>query len=183
MFLMFGPERYSAPPVEIWMMPSLPASAKPCSAAFRVWEDDTLIAGKANDFAFAASSISAYFSGVAMGMRALLTNRRNVPTLDDLEVTVRSRSRGIHGGPVADRGHRRQHQDDRADDRRAVQPVHVRRPRDVEHGRRVRPVAGHRQGTRQRLSGRPVPDRGGQVGDRSGVVGGGADAPEDRDAE
>jgi len=63
-----GPERYSAPPVETWMMPSEPASAKPLSAALRVWEEDTLIAGKAKALAFAASSISAYFSGVTMGM-------------------------------------------------------------------------------------------------------------------
>ena len=39
MFLTVGPERYSAPPVETWMMPSLPASAKPWSAALRVCED------------------------------------------------------------------------------------------------------------------------------------------------
>ncbi len=40
-----APDRYSAPPVETWMIPSLPASANPRSAAFRVWLDDTLIAG------------------------------------------------------------------------------------------------------------------------------------------
>src|ERR1700712_426320 len=74
MSLMVGPERYSAPPVETWMIPSLPASANPASAAFNVCEEDTLIAGNANDFAFAVSSISAYFSGVAIGMP---------PTLDD----------------------------------------------------------------------------------------------------
>ena len=68
MFLMVGPERYSAPPVETWTMPSEPASAKPWRAAFRVCEDDTLMAGKAKPCDFAASSISAYFSGVAMGM-------------------------------------------------------------------------------------------------------------------
>ena len=50
MSLMVGPERYSAPPVETWMIPSLPASAKPASAAFSVCEEDTLIAGNANDF-------------------------------------------------------------------------------------------------------------------------------------
>ncbi len=72
MFLMVGPERYSAPPVETWTMPSEPASAKPWSAAFRVCEDDTLMAGKAKPCDFAASSISAYFSGVAMGMSMLL---------------------------------------------------------------------------------------------------------------
>ncbi len=68
MFFTDGPERYSAPPVETWMIPSEPASAKPWRAAFRVCEDDTLIAGKAKAPAFAASSISAYFSGVAIGM-------------------------------------------------------------------------------------------------------------------
>ncbi len=49
MSLIVGPERYSAPPVETWMIPSLPASAKPASAAFSVWEEDTLMAGNAND--------------------------------------------------------------------------------------------------------------------------------------
>src|SRR3954454_13367586 len=64
------------------MMPSLPASAKPWRAAFRVCEEETLIAGKAKDFAFAVSSISAYFSGVATGMRGLLgRTRADVPTL------------------------------------------------------------------------------------------------------
>src|SRR3954453_22564508 len=58
------------------MMPSLPASAKPWSAAFSVCDEDTLIVGKAKDFAFAVSSISAYFSGVATGMRGLLGRTR-----------------------------------------------------------------------------------------------------------
>ena len=49
-------------------MPSEPASAKPCSAALRVCDEDTLMAGNAKPCDFAASSISAYFSGVAMGM-------------------------------------------------------------------------------------------------------------------
>ena len=40
MSLTVGPERYSAPPVETWMMPSQPASAKPCRAAFSVCDDD-----------------------------------------------------------------------------------------------------------------------------------------------
>ena len=39
MFFTLGPERYSAPPVETWTMPSLPASAKPWRAAFRVCEE------------------------------------------------------------------------------------------------------------------------------------------------
>ena len=68
MFFTLGPERYSAPPVETWMIPSDPASAKPWSAALRVCDEDTLMAGKAKPCDFAASSISAYFSGVAMGM-------------------------------------------------------------------------------------------------------------------
>ena len=53
-------------------MPSLPASAKPRIAALRVCEDETLIAGYANEPAFARSSMSAYTSGVAMGMVGLL---------------------------------------------------------------------------------------------------------------
>ena len=39
------PDANSAPPVETWMMPSLPASANPRSAAFTVSDDVTLIAG------------------------------------------------------------------------------------------------------------------------------------------
>ena len=39
------PEPNSAPPVENWMMPSLPASAKPFSAALMVSEEVQLIAG------------------------------------------------------------------------------------------------------------------------------------------
>jgi hypothetical protein len=39
------PDRYSAPPVETWTMPSLSASANPFSAAFSVWLEVTLIAG------------------------------------------------------------------------------------------------------------------------------------------
>ena len=57
MFFTDGPERYSAPPVEIWMIPSDSASAKPFSAAFSVCDDDTLIAGNAKAFSFAVSSI------------------------------------------------------------------------------------------------------------------------------
>ncbi len=59
MFLMVGPDAYSAPPVETWMMPSLPAAAKPAIAALRLWELVMLIAGKAYEFALAASSIAA----------------------------------------------------------------------------------------------------------------------------
>ena len=39
------PEPNSAPPVENWMMPSLPASANPRRAALIVSEDVQLIAG------------------------------------------------------------------------------------------------------------------------------------------
>ena len=45
MFLIVGPDAYSAPPVETWTMPSEPASVKPWRAAFRVCEELTLIAG------------------------------------------------------------------------------------------------------------------------------------------
>ena len=57
MSLTDGPERYSAPPVETWTMPSEPASAKPLRAALSVCEDDTLMAGNANAFFLAVSSI------------------------------------------------------------------------------------------------------------------------------
>ena len=57
MFFTAGPERYSAPPVEIWMIPSDSASAKPLRAALRVCDDETLIAGNAKPFSFAVSSI------------------------------------------------------------------------------------------------------------------------------
>ena len=59
MFFTFGPERYSAPPVETWMIPSDSASAKPCSAALSVCDEDTLIAGKAKALLLALSSIAA----------------------------------------------------------------------------------------------------------------------------
>jgi hypothetical protein len=39
------PDANSAPPVEIWMMPSLSASANPRSAAFNVSDEVTLMAG------------------------------------------------------------------------------------------------------------------------------------------
>ncbi len=39
------PEANSAPPVEIWMMPSLSASANPRSAALSVSDEVTLMAG------------------------------------------------------------------------------------------------------------------------------------------
>src|SRR6266542_651172 len=68
MFLTYWPDRNSAPPVDTWTMPSLPASANPRTAAFSVSDDVTLIAGYANPPAFARSSISAYTSGVAIGM-------------------------------------------------------------------------------------------------------------------
>ena len=39
------PAKYAAPPVETWMMPSEPASAKPLMAALSVCDEVTLIAG------------------------------------------------------------------------------------------------------------------------------------------
>ncbi len=76
MSLTVGPERYSAPPVETWTIPSLSASANPARAAFRVCDDETLIAGNANCRSLAASSISAYFSGVAIGMQRSFSSVR-----------------------------------------------------------------------------------------------------------
>ena len=91
MFFTVGPERYSAPPVETWTMPSEPASAKPCSAALSVCDDDTLMAGKAKSPLLAASSISAYFSGVAIGMTVSLLRRSAVSR------ARRHRRTGPHG--------------------------------------------------------------------------------------
>ena len=59
MLLIPSPEPNSAPPVENWMMPSLPASAKPFNAALMVSDDVQLIAGNANDYSLARPSISA----------------------------------------------------------------------------------------------------------------------------
>ena len=53
------PDANSAPPVENWMMPSLPASAKPLMAALMVSEDVQLMAGKAYECSLARPSISA----------------------------------------------------------------------------------------------------------------------------
>src|SRR3954468_9079444 len=79
MFFTVGPDAYSAPPVEIWTMPSLPASAKPARAALSVCEDVTLMAGYANAPALARSSISAQPSGDARGLgkRSLLERGRD----------------------------------------------------------------------------------------------------------
>ena len=52
------PEPNSAPPVETWMIPSLPASANPRSAALIDSEEVQLMAGKANRPSLALSSIS-----------------------------------------------------------------------------------------------------------------------------
>ena len=52
------PERNSPPPVEIWMIPSDSASAKPRSAALIVSLEVTLMAGKAYWPSRAASSIA-----------------------------------------------------------------------------------------------------------------------------
>ena len=54
-------------------MPSDPASAKPRSAATKVEDDVTLIAGYANRPAFARSSIVPYTSGVAIGTTEIVT--------------------------------------------------------------------------------------------------------------
>ena len=59
MFLIVVPEPNSAPPVDTWMMPSEPASAKPRIAAEMVWLDVMLMAGYAKEPAFARSSMSA----------------------------------------------------------------------------------------------------------------------------
>ena len=53
-----GPERYSEPPVETWMMPSDSASANPRIAALIVCDDVQLTAGYANPFSFARSMSS-----------------------------------------------------------------------------------------------------------------------------
>ncbi len=45
MSLTLVPEANSAPPVDAWMMPSLPASAKPRRAALMVIDEVMLIAG------------------------------------------------------------------------------------------------------------------------------------------
>ena len=58
-------------------------------------EEDTLMAGNANEPAFAASNISAYFSGVAMGTG--LTPRGNERVDPTLVVTLRSPNPRVHG--------------------------------------------------------------------------------------
>src|SRR4051794_41965047 len=63
-----GPDRYSAPPVETWTMPSLSASANPRIAAFNVCDDVTLMAGYPEGRAFAVASIPAQAPGVASGV-------------------------------------------------------------------------------------------------------------------
>src|SRR4030095_10988680 len=101
MFLTVAPERYSAPPQEIWTMPSLSASAKPRSAAFRVCEEVTLIAGYANAPALARSSISAYTSGVAIGMVVLLVDRVRHAAYRRSETCRRARRVPSSGGLYA----------------------------------------------------------------------------------
>ena len=54
-----APDQYAAPPVDAWMIPSEPASAKPRIAAFRVCEEVTFTAGYAKPCSFARCSISA----------------------------------------------------------------------------------------------------------------------------
>ncbi len=55
------PEANAAPPVETWMMPSLPLSAKPLRTPLTVVSDVTLMAGYANFPFRARSSISQYW--------------------------------------------------------------------------------------------------------------------------
>ena len=59
MSLTLVPEANSAPPVDAWMIPSLPASAKPRSAALMVMDEVMLIAGYAKPPSLARSSIAA----------------------------------------------------------------------------------------------------------------------------
>src|SRR5258705_8740498 len=63
-----SPEANSAPPVENWMIPSLPASAKPLRAALTASDPTQLTAGSANDWLLAVSIIWRYACGVAIGM-------------------------------------------------------------------------------------------------------------------
>ncbi len=53
------PDANSAPPVDTWMMPSLPASANPRRAALMVSDEVTLMAGYAKPPSFARCSIAA----------------------------------------------------------------------------------------------------------------------------
>src|SRR4029453_2754741 len=76
------------------MMPSEPASVSPCSTALSVCEEETLNAGKAKPFALAVSSISAYCSGVAMGMVLLRGDVRFAPESSEV-------ARSAHGSPDA----------------------------------------------------------------------------------
>src|SRR5689334_25229863 len=87
-------------------MPSLPASAKPRSAAFRVCEELTLMAGYAKAPALARSSMRAYTSGVAIGMGSslrvaraslLALQGRERSVLGDAAVTAREAARGDTG--------------------------------------------------------------------------------------
>src|SRR3954471_7686036 len=73
-------------------MPSEPASVRPCNTELIVADDETLMAGNAKGCLFAVSSISAYWSGVAIGMSPSLPSRRKLGT--------RFRHRRIH--PFAD---------------------------------------------------------------------------------
>ena len=57
--LMPNPEANSAPPVENWMIPSLPASAKPLMVALMVSDEVQLMAGNAKWCSLARFSISA----------------------------------------------------------------------------------------------------------------------------
>ena len=63
-----SPEANSAPPVENWMMPSLPASANPLIAALTVSDEVQLMAGNANAVLLGAVEHLRVDLGVAMGM-------------------------------------------------------------------------------------------------------------------
>ena len=59
MSLTTRPEANSAPPVDTWMMPSLPASANPLMAPLMVSDEVMLMAGYAKPPSFARCSIAA----------------------------------------------------------------------------------------------------------------------------
>src|SRR5258705_10274726 len=103
-----SPEANSAPPVENWMIPSLPASAKPLRAALTASDPTQLTAGNANDWLVAVSIIWRYACGVAIGMGGSLfrsgTDRPGGEAgLWGCEV-FGSVDRGGHGGPPLRRG-------------------------------------------------------------------------------
>ena len=72
MFLTSGPERYSAPPVETWMIPSRAGLGEALQGGVEGLGRRDVDGRVGEVAAFGRSSISAYFSGVAMGIAALL---------------------------------------------------------------------------------------------------------------